>query len=186
MQDQAIIEMFHSRDPDAVRAVAEKYDAYCAKIAGNILSDPQDIEECINDAYLQLWQSIPPHTPENLATYLGKLLRNIAFNRSRANQAQKRGAGNIPLVLDELAEVVSGGDTVESAMTAKEMAEAINAFLGKLPPWKRYVMVRRYWYADSIAQIAEASGRTQSYISLTLTRLRRKLQTYLTERGFEL
>ena len=82
--------------------------------------------------------------------------------------------------------MVSGGDTVESAMTAKEMAEAINACLGKLPPWKRYVMVRRYWYADSIAQIAEASGRTQSYISLTLTRLRRKLQTYLTERGFEL
>lgn len=186
MEDSAIITMFLERDPEAVHAISEKYGAYCKSIAMNILSDPQDAEECINDAYLQLWRSIPPHQPENLATYLGKLLRNITFNRYRANQTQKRGEGNIPLVLDELAEVVTGGDSPESAVEAKEMSQAINAFLGKLPAWKRYVMVRRYWYADSTAQIARACGRSEGYVSLTLTRLRRKLHAYLTERGFEL
>lgn len=186
MDDSAIIALFIVRDPDAIAAVSTKYGPYCRSIACNILGNSRDVEECLNDTWLQLWRSIPPNQPENLAAYAGKITRNLAFNRCRDDRAQKRGGCNVTLLLSELSDLVSGDPSPEQALAAKELSRAINAFLASLPQWKRYIFVRRYWYADSVIEIAHAVHRTEAHVSATLTRLRRKLHRYLTERGFEL
>lgn len=186
MEDQAIIALFFARDPDAIEAVSTKYGPYCRSIACNILDNSRDAEECLNDTWLQLWNSIPPNQPANLAAYAGKIIRNLAFNRTRENRAQKRGGSNVTLLLSELTDLVSGDPSPEEATQSRELYAAINAFLAQLPQWKRYIFVRRYWYADSIIEIAHAVHRTEGHISATLTRLRRKLHRYLTERGFDL
>lgn len=183
MEDKAIIEMFLQRNSDAIEAVSQKYGNYCNQIALNILYDAQDAEECVNDTYLKLWNSIPPHQPGNLSAYIGKITRNTALNRHRDRNTQKRGAGTFPLVLEELSQCIPDPNTIELEMERKEVAQLLNQFLATLPVWKRYILVRRYWYADSVCDIAYACGKTESYISMTLTRLRRKLKEYLTERS---
>jgi RNA polymerase sigma-70 factor (ECF subfamily) len=185
MEDRNIITLLQQRDPNAIDALQAKYGAYCTQIARNILETEQDIEECVNDSYLQVWNSIPPQEPENLAAFLAKITRNLAFNRYRNEHAQKRGSGNVTLVLSELSQIVSGGTTPEQEFDRLELSTALNAFLSTLPQWKRYILVRRCWYSESITQIARDCGRSESYVSMTLTRLRRKLRRYLIERGFD-
>ena len=174
------------RNPEAVCGLSLKFDPYCRQIAKNILSSEQDVEECLNDTYLQVWNAIPPANPKNLGAYVSTITRNLAFNRLRKERAERRGGGNIPLVLSELADVVSTVPSPEEILCAKELTQAINDFLGALPSWKRYIFVRRYYYADAIATIARSVHRTQGHVSVTLTRLRRKLHDHLTERGFDL
>ena len=185
MDDHDIITMLINRDQGALLVLSSQYDAYCSHIAGNILDTKEDVEECLNDTYLMIWNSIPPNEPENLAAYIGKITRNLAFNRYRNNRAQKRG-GNIAFVLHELSEIVSNDSTPEQEYDHLELTTAINAFLASLPQWKRYIFVRRCYYADSISEIAKSCGKKESHISMALTRLRRKLRKYLIERGFEL
>ena len=185
MEDEKIIELFFQRSEAALDQVKQKYSNFCASVARRIVSDPRDVEECLNDTYLMIWNSIPPNEPENLAAYIGKITRNLAFNRYRNNRAQKRG-GNIAFVLHELSEIVSNDSTPEQEYDHLELTTAINAFLASLPQWKRYIFVRRCYYADSISEIAKSCGKTESHISMALTRLRRKLRKYLIERGFEL
>ncbi len=186
MEDNAIIEMFLDRNQEAIEAVSKKYGNYCSQIAKNILGDPQDTEECVNDSYLKLWNSIPPHQPKNLATFIGKITRNTAFNKYRDEHTQKRGASAITLVLEELSQCIPDPQTVESELARKEVTQTLNHFLATLPYRKRYIMIRRYWYADSISDIAKACQQSESSISMTLTRLRRKLKEYLTERSIAL
>ena len=183
MEDTLIVTMLFDRDQTAIDQLTKKYRNYCWCIASNILSDQQDVEECLNDAYLQVWNSIPPHKPEKLSTYVGKITRNLALNRHRSNQALKRGGGNIVLVLDELSECISGDSGPEEELDRKLLSAAINDYLAQLPHWKRYIMVRRYWYADSIFDIARNCGKSENNISMALTRLRRDLRDYLAERG---
>lgn len=102
MDDKSIVQLYWSRDEKAISATAEKYGAYCQTIANNILGNTEDAKECVNDTYLNAWNSIPPHRPENLATYLGKITRNLSFNRYKKNRAKKRSGGQIPLILEEL------------------------------------------------------------------------------------
>lgn len=185
MEDQQIIELFFCRDRDAVKALSDKYGAYCQAIIGNILESPQDVEECLNDVYLRIWNAIPPAQPDNLAAYVGRTARNLAFNRYRDDRTQKRG-GNVTLLLGELAQIVSGNRTPEQVLDEKALTEAINAFLGGLPQWKRYIFIHRFWYAEPVNQIAQDCGRSEGYVSMTLTRLRRKLHHHLKERGFDL
>lgn len=186
MEDSDILNLLKIRDPDAITQLSKKYGPYCYQIAKNILNTEQDVEECLNDTYLNVWNAVPPAEPDNLSAYIGTITRNLAFNRCRRDNALKRGNGNIPLLLSELSEVVSGSPTPEQVLEQKAFDEAINSFLAGLPKWKRYVFVRRYWYADSVSDIAKSIQRTYGYTSMTLTRLRRKLHAYLTERGFEL
>ena len=185
MDEIDIITMLNDRDQSVITAIASKYEAYCRHIAINILDNDEDVEECLNDTYMTVWESIPPNNPENLTAYIGKITRNLAFNQYRRKHAEKRG-GNISFVLRELSEIVSNEPTPEQAFDRRELTCAINAFLASLPQWKRYIFIRRCYYADSVSDIAKACGRTESHISMTLTRLRRKLHKYLIERGFEL
>ncbi len=186
MEDAKIVQLYWDRNEQAIPETAGKYGSYCASIARNILGNAEDAEECVNDTYLHAWNAMPPHRPKMLATFLGKLTRNLSLNRSQYNDAEKRGGGQSAAVLDELGELVSGGDEPEQEVDRRELIEAINAFLDELPHGKRRIFVCRYWYFDSVSEIAARFGLTENRVSVTLSRLRRKLHDYLSERGFML
>ncbi len=186
MEDDAIVQLFWDRDEKAITATAEKYGSYCMSIASNILGNSEDAEECVNDAYLNTWNSIPPHRPQMLSTYLGKIVRNLSFNMYKKKRADKRGGGQIGLVLEELSEVVEGHGSPEEAWDMAFLNQAINDFLGELPKEKRAMFVRRYWHADSVRDIAKRYGMTENNVAVTLNRIRGKLGKYLAERGIEL
>ena len=147
--------------------------------------DREDADECVNDAYMSAWSSMPPHRPGVLSAFLGKIVRNLSLNRYRRNTAAKRG-GEAPAVLEEIGELVSGGDSVEQEIDRRELVRAVDAFLGGLPAEKRCIFVCRYWYFDSISDIAARFQMTENHVSVTLNRLRAKLRCDLKERGFGL
>jgi len=186
MDDAKIVQLYFDRNEQAIPETANKYGNYCTSIAKNILGSHEDAEECVNDTYLNTWNSIPPHRPQMLSTFLGKIVRNLAFNRHKHNTADKRGGGEIALVLDELADCISGKDDVEQAYEHKELVAAINDFLDSLPADKRNIFVRRYWYTDSISDIAARYDMTYAALSMALKRLRTKLHNDLVERGYEI
>ena len=186
MVDKEIVQLFLDRKEQALSVTAEKYGAYCKIIATNILENPEDAEECVNDAFLNAWNSIPPAKPENLATYLGKIVRNLALNRYYKNRAKRRYNGQFSLVLGELEELVSKKEGPEAVFEERELRNAINTFLSTLSAEKRNLFVCRYYYADSIVDIAKHFHKTENNVSVSLNRIRKQLHKYLTERGFEL
>ena len=186
MDDAKIVQLYWDRNEQAIPATADKYGNYCTSIAKNILGNHEDAEECVNDTYMNAWNSMPPHRPSILSTFLGKITRNLSLNRYKHNTADKRGGGELPVVLDEISNLVSGTDDVEQEINSKELIKAIDTFLGTLSIEKRGMFIRRYWYFDSISDIANRFGMTENNVSVTLNRLRLKLHNYLLERGFEL
>lgn len=186
MNDKEIIQLYLNRDQRALSVTAKKYGKYCTSIAKNILGNNEDAEECVNDAYLNTWNSIPPTIPTIFSAFLGRITRNLAFNKYKHSHVMKRGNGEVTIVLDELAECVSGLDDVEKEIDRRELVEAINSFLDTLSPRKRNIFISRYWYADSVSSIAERYEMTESNVFTTLSRLRLKLKKYLIERGFEI
>lgn len=186
MDDAKIVQLYFDRDKQAITETATKYGNYCTSIAKNILGNREDTEECVNDTYLNTWNAIPPNRPKKLSAFLGKIVRNLAFNRYKHNTAAKRGAGELPAVLDELGECVSDREDVEEAYDYTELVADINVFLSTLPTKKRNIFVLRYWYADSVSKIAARYNMSCFAVSMMLTRLREKLRNYLTERGYEL
>ncbi|MBR5285145.1 MAG: RNA polymerase sigma factor [Clostridia bacterium] len=186
MEDKRIIELFWQRQERAIAAAKEKYGAYCTVIACNILGSYEDIEECLSDTWLRAWESIPPQRPDNLRAFLARITRNLAFSQWRQRNAEKRGGGELPLILDELSEVVSGHTDVEKTVEQKELAAAIEGFLDTLPERTRRIFVCRYWYADPVREIARVHGMKENAVSMQLSRTREKLRNYLTERGFEI
>lgn len=186
MEDNGIIHLYWDRNEQAIRATSEKYGHYCKSIAKNILNSEEDAEECANDTWLNAWNAMPEHWPEQLSVFLGKITRNLAFNRYHYNRAEKRGGGEITLVLDELADCVSGVDGTEQIFDRQELGKAVNLFVRSLSGKKRNIFVRRYWYADSVSEIAKDYGMTRGAVSKALERTRKQLRIYLTERGFEI
>ena len=183
MEDAYIVNLYWARNEDAIPKTAEKYGWFCYTIAKNILTFHEEAEECVNDTYLQAWNAIPPHSPGCLRTFLGKLTRNISFNRYKHNTAAKRGGGQMDLVLSELGDCVSGNDDVQSQVERKLCVEAINTFLRSLPQQKRSIFLCRYWYADSIADIARRFDLSTGAVAMTLSRLRRNLRRHLEKLG---
>lgn len=186
MDDEKIVKLYWERDEQAIPATADKYGHYCTSIARNILGNKEDTEECVNDTYLQAWNAIPPYRPSILSTFLGKITRNLSFNRYKHNTAGKRGGGQTMMVLDEIAELVSDTNTIEQEINRKELIQTIDDFLNELPVDKRKIFVCRYWYFDCVSDIASQFRMTENHVSVTLNRLRKKLHNYLLERGFEL
>lgn len=186
MDDAKIVQLYWDRDTQAIPATADKYENYCAAIAKNILGSKEDAEEYVNDTYWNAWNSMPPHRPSILSTFLGKITRNLSFNKYRRNVADKRGGGAFPAVLDALSDLVSGKEDVEREIDRKELVKAIDTFLDRLSPEKRSIFIRRYWYADSVSEIAVRHGMKEGAMSMALYRLRLKLHNYLLERGLEL
>lgn len=185
MEDVKIVQLYWDRNESAISETATKYGSYCTSIAHNILGDLEDAQECVNDTYLNAWNSMPPHRPNMLSTFLGKITRNLSFNKYKHNHAHRRGDGQISAVLDELSECVSGKDDVQAEVEYQELVKAIDIFLDALSPQKRHIFVCRYWYNDSITDIANQFHMKENAVSMTLARTRTKLQQYLVERGYE-
>lgn len=184
MEDSEIVKLFLERNEDAISEVSMKYKGYCFAIALNILGSKEDSEECVNDTLLKAWDMIPPHKPETLSTFLGRITRNIAIDRHRQTLAEKRGSGEAAMAFDEMAEIISGSIDVESETERKELLGEINSFLGKLPEHKRNIFMRRYWYYDSIRNIAAEFGLSEGNVSVILNRTRHKLREYLKRKGY--
>ena len=184
MNDLEIVNLYWARDERAIRETAQKYSAYCFCIARNILNDVQYAEECAADTWMAAWNGIPPARPGQLSAYLGRITRNLSLKRWRAGRALKRGGDRVELALDELAECVPAGGGVESALDERMLAEAVQRFLGALSDPERRVFVCRYWYLDSIAEICQRSGFSQSKVKSMLHRLRRRLRTHLEGEGY--
>ena len=185
VQDDQILDLYFSRNPDAIQYTSDKYGAYLSTIACNILHDPQDAEECVSDTYLRTWNAIPPQRPHIFRAFLARITRNLSLNRFQQSNALKRSR-QVTLALDELSDCVSGRDDVESSLGRKALIEALNDWLSDLPVHKRCIFLRRYWYFDPIRDIAMRCGMTETAVTVTLHRLRSNLRTYLTERGFDL
>ncbi len=186
MEDEKIINLYWERKEEAITASEKKYGNYCTVIAKNILSSSEDTEECVNDTWLNAWNSMPPQKPQILSVFFGKITRNLSLNRWRYRSAEKRGGGQMELVLHELEQIVSGNDTLEQELERRELISAINDFLSTLAEKKRSIFLCRYWYGDSVESIALRFGMTENHVSVTLNRLRKKLKEYLLEGGFEL
>ena len=167
MEDREIVNLYWERNSNAIKETASKYGGYCKAIAKNILGNNEDAEECVNDTYLNTWNSIPPNRPNVLSTYLGKITRNLSFDRFRQRHADKRGGGEIEV-------------------EKKELIRAINSFLDTLSQEKCNIFLCRYWYAIPVSEIATRFGMSEGNVSVTLTRIRIKLKNYLKERGYDL
>ena len=183
MEDAKIVELYWARSERAISETAAKYGNYCRTIAFNILADAGDAEECLNDTYMKAWNSMPQNRPGRLAPYLGKLTRWLSLTRLRENNSLKRGGGELPLVLDELAEVLDSGTDVQRALEIRELNIALCHLLGHLEQEERDVFLSRYWYLASVQEIAEKYGFTQSKVSTMLHRTRKKLLRQLQEEG---
>lgn len=184
MDDQQIIELYFQRNDDAVLQTERKYSVYCRSIAINILHSPEDADEALNDTWLAAWNCIPPHIPECLKTFLGKLTRNISLKRVRSGKALKRGADEARVVFEEIDEWLASSQDIEQEITEQELAGAINAFLDSISETERNVFVRRYWYMQPVKEIAGAHGFSVSKVKSMLMRIRKKLYARLKEENY--
>lgn len=184
MEDYQIVGLYWKKDENAIKETSDKYGAYCFAIADNILRNTEDSEECVNDTWLNAWNAMPPQRPARLRMFLAKITRNLSFNRFNARSAQKRGGGEIVLVLDELAECIASETDVASEYEAKELGQSIRKFVQSLPERDGNIFVRRYFFTEPIAQIAEKYGLSENNVAVILSRIRKKLKTHLIKEGF--
>lgn len=182
MDDSKIIELFFERSEQAIIELSNKYGAICSKVADNILNNRLDSEECVNDAYLGVWNTIPPQRPNPLLSYVCRIVRNLALKKYHENTAQKRNS-YYDAALDEIADCIPAAFSVEDEIMAKEAAGVIDDFLETLDQQSRIMFIRRYWYADSIEEIAALFHKSKHYISVRLSRIRKALRQYLGKKG---
>lgn len=181
MDDEKIVELFWERDEQAIAETSAKYGALCGKIAYNILGDPQDSEEIVNQALLQLWESIPPQRPALFSAFLAKVVRNLSLNRLKAEHTQKRMASEFAVSLDELDECIP--DEKSDQSDAEHIRDSINAFLDEQKQDLRKIFVLRYFYCESIEEIAKKTGYSEGKIKTALFRMRKKLKIHLESEG---
>lgn len=186
MDDNQIIDLYWARSETAITETANKYGAYCHRIAYNILQNDQDSEECVNDTYHKTWDTIPPQRPQILRAFLGKITRNLSLNRYEKRMTEKRGAGEMPTVLEELEWCVPAHNNVEQVIDDLALTELLNAFLAELPAEPRKIFLRRYWYLDSVKEIAAAFSVSESKVKTTLFRTRNQLKVLLEKEGVAL
>jgi len=181
VDDEKIIEMFFERSEQAIRELDHKYGKICHNLSYNILNNRQDAEECVNDAYLGAWNTIPPATPDPLLPYIAKIVRNISLKIYWRKEAAKRRSHNT-IALQEIESCIADRKTLEDNLEARELARMIERFLDTLTSENRVIFIRRYWFCDSYKDIAKHMGFTEKNISVRLTCIRRKMKEYLMER----
>ena len=178
--DEKIIEMFFKRSEQAIQELDNKYGKICHKLSYNIVSNIQDAEECVNDAYLGAWNAIPPERPDPLLSYILKIVRNISLKIYWKNKAAKRNS-IYTIAMQEIEACIADKKTVEDEIEAGELAHIIENFLDTLTTENRVIFMRRYWFSDSCKDIAEFTGLSEKNISVRLTRIRKKMKRYLVE-----
>ena len=184
MEDGKILDLFWQRDQQALLETQQKYGPYLTRVAMNVLGDPEDSRESVNDTYLAAWDTIPPHRPQNLCAFLSKITRRIAIDLLRRQNSQKRGSGNYDVALSELDQCLSGGNTTEEIANGNALAQAIGEFLETRSPAARTAFVCRYFYMDSLKETARACGLTESNTKVILHRTRQALREYLEKEGY--
>jgi RNA polymerase sigma-70 factor (ECF subfamily) len=177
MDDIAIIDLFWSRSEDALAACEQKFGAYCRRIADNILHSTEDSDECINDTWLKAWNAIPPAKPSKLKAFLGRITRNLALDRYEAAHTQKRG-GAATVALEELADI-----PVKETAGEGEITRVVNAFLHAEPQRNADIFIKRYWYLQSVRDIAAWYGCGETNIASLLFRMRGRLKSKLESEG---
>ncbi len=178
MDDKEIIELYFARNETAISETDKKYGSACHRISENILGNSFDADECVNDAYLGVWNAIPPAHPNPLSAFIFKITRNISLNRFHANAAAKRNS-RYNLSLDELEECIADRELGNTELTAKIFEE----FLDRLGEENRVIFMRRYWFSDSYEDIAKQVGLNEKAVSMRLVRARNKLRDFLAEKG---
>lgn len=182
MDDASIMELFRKRDEQAIAEMKRKYEKLCFYVAGNILSQREDMEECVNSAYYEIWNNIPPDSPNDFKTYLCRIVRNIALNRLKYNSAEKRNP-QFTVSIDEIAECIPS-DT-DDCLSDEKLAGAVSRFLRTQNEKHRKVFIRRYWYGDPLSKIAEYYGIKEKTVATYLFRTRKKLKTFLQKEGYD-
>ncbi len=183
MEDQDIIALYWERNEKALEETAGKYGSYCRSIAWNILNSREDAEECVNDTWFRAWNAMPPQRPNILQAFLGKITRNLSLDRYKAGHAVKRGGGQLSLALEELGESIPTGQDVEEAAAFRELSRLLDAFLRELPERDCCVFLRRYWFVDSTAEIAQRYQMAEGSVKSSLYRTRQKLRACLEKEG---
>lgn len=184
MEDMQIVDLYWQRSEEAIAQTQSKYGRYLATIAWNILQNDEDSQESVNDTYFAAWNSMPPHRPCVLSTYLGKLTRRISIDIFRRKNREKRKDSEYALSLSELEDCIPGGNTPEEAVEAQQLGQAISAFLRTLPQDARNTFIGRYYFLDSVSEVARYCGMSQSKAKSLLYRTRCSLKAYLQKEGF--
>ena len=184
MSDGEIVALYLARDEEALKQTSERYDARLRALALGILGDTSDAEECVSDAYLAAWNSIPPHEPRDyLFAYLARITRHLALDRCRRRSREKRAA-HVEELTAELVDCLPAGESPEARLDARELAGAVSAWLRTLPEEQRRLFLRRYWYCDSVEALAKGMGWGESRVKTSLHRLRKELRAHLEKEGY--
>ncbi len=181
-KDEMIIKLFELRDEEAIKETDKKYRGFCMSLLSNLLNHKEDREECLSDAFLRLWNTIPPEKPQSLSAYLAAIVRNFALQRSRAENAWKRG-GRVMTVGDEFLADITDGRTLADDYESTLAGKILNEFLDSQPIKHRRIFIMRYWLDDDISKIAAQMGRSESSIASLLKRMRDKLRKQLQKEG---
>ncbi len=185
MEDNEIIDLFFARSERAIIELANKYDAICKSLSYNILNNMQDVEECINDTHLGVWNTIPPSRPDPLVTYVCKITRNLSLKRFRYNTAKKRNSF-YDVSLSELEECIPDNKIEKAEITEEELAHVIEQFLDSLDRDNRVLFMKRYWFSEAISEIASEFRMSENNVSVKLLRIRKKFKKYLAKKGVAL
>lgn len=185
MDDSRIIELFFERSEKAISELSSKYGGVCMKIAQNVLNNYQDAEECVNDTYLSVWETIPPKKPDSLLAYVCRIARNISINRYKYNSTKKRNS-IYDVCISELEEKLSSDETAEDGFKTAELSRFIDEYLDTLDKTNRMLFVRRYWYLDSIETLALMSKMSAGAVRTRLSRLCGTLKKFLKNRGVDI
>lgn len=183
MNDGEIIDLFFERSDNAIIELSNKYGPVCMKVAMNILNNNHpDAEECVNDAYLGVWNAIPPQRPKSLLAFVCRIVRNVSINRYKHNSTYKR-KGNYDLCIEELEDCIASNHSAEDEIAESQLSSYIDEFLDTLSKVNRMIFVRRFWYMDSYEDISEASGLKENTVRVRLSRTKASLKSFLEKRG---
>lgn len=183
MEDAQIVKLYWERNPEAIARSREKYEIYCFSLADRIVTSREDAEECVNDTWLRAWNAMPPQRPGILSAFFGKLTRNLSLDRWRYNRAAKRGGPQVETALEELGECIPAPGRPEDRLEERETAALISRFLREQPQLDRVLFLRRYWYLDSVAALAERFSMNENTVKSRLHRTRLRLKEVLLREG---
>lgn len=183
MKDSEIVELYLKRKEAAIAETESKYGRYCRVIAKNILGSEEDSEECVSDTWLKAWNSIPPARPNRLSLFLGRITRNLAIDKYRIRNAEKRKNNETALCLEELEECVGSGDSIADTVALKE---TMNRFLSRQKPREREIFMLRYMYMFSVSEIGVRLGIKEGAVKMSLSRSRLRLREFLKKEGFDI
>ena len=184
MTDNEIIELYLQRSENAINETTRQYGSYCSAIAMSILHNKEDVDECMNDTYLSVWNSIPPQHPTNFSAFIGKITRNLSLDRYRKKNTQKRGGDETTLLFSELELCIPSARSVEDVADMNDLAKMIDIFLATIRKEDKFYFVLRYWYSETVPEIARQFNVAVGKVTMSLHRTRKKLKKYLEKRGF--